>query len=78
MGRPKTVHGCTKTTLYIFKKPVVEKFMARLGYRNFKDFYTDLVSDAILRMGDEEIVAEYFKEKTEEELNELKNEAKKK
>ena len=62
MGRPKTVRNTTRTTIYIFKKDVVEEHMLSQGEKYFMNYINALIREDIAKNGKEEIVKKYFKE----------------
>lgn len=60
MGRPRTVKGATRTTIYIYHKNIVQNHMDDIGENQYKDYINRLISEDILANGDEEIIKKYF------------------
>lgn len=61
MGRPRTVRGATRTTVYIYNKRAVQHHMLNIGEDQLKEYINRLIKEDILANGDEEIVKKYFK-----------------
>jgi hypothetical protein len=59
-GRPKTVKGATRTTIYILAKDVVKEHILDIKKIDFKKYINDLIKQDILSNARPELVKEYF------------------
>ena len=64
-GRPKTMKGTTRTTIYIYEKDIVQEHLFNVKEKSFKSYINRLIKEDILRNGEEEIMKKYFKKETQ-------------